>query len=125
MISDLFRTNITLFVWQFTLSNEGTIFLDEIGTVSSNIQVKLLQVLQERFIQRIGGSDQINLDIRIVAATNDNLDDLVANKTFREDLLYRLKVFHIPIPPLRKKKKIFQCYVKIYFISSILRWEKE
>lgn len=88
---------------KFELANKGTIFLDEIGTVSSAVQIRLLQVLQERFIQRVGGDSNIALDIRIIAATNSDLKNSVKTGTFREDLFYRLNVFQVEVPPLRKR----------------------
>lgn len=90
---------------KFELANMGTLFLDEIGTISSAVQVKLLDVLQERQIQRIGGETSIPLNVRVIAATNDNLNDLCAKGSFRRDLFYRLNVFPIVIPPLRERKK--------------------
>ena len=83
----------------------GTLFLDEIGEISPFIQVKLLRVLQEREIERVGEQKKRKIDIRIIAATNKDLHDLVKNGRFREDLYYRLKVFPIHIPPLRKRKE--------------------
>lgn len=88
---------------KFELANNGTIFLDEIGTISPPIQVKLLQVIQERFIQRIGGTNDIKVDVRIIAATNENLPALVSKGKFREDLFYRLNVFPLEITPLRNR----------------------
>jgi transcriptional regulator with PAS, ATPase and Fis domain len=88
---------------KFELANGGTIFLDEIGTISRATQVRLLHVLQERFIQRVGGEVNIDLDIRIIAATNSDLKRRVIDKTFREDLYFRLNVFEIHIPPLRER----------------------
>lgn len=88
---------------KFELANGGTIFLDEIGTLSEATQIRLLQVLQERFIQRVGGEGNIDIDIRIIAATNSNLQNQIKQKTFREDLYYRLNVFQIKIPPLRQR----------------------
>jgi len=88
---------------KFELAMGGTIFLDEIGTISKSAQIKLLQVLQERFIQRVGGEENINVDIRIIAATNTDLKKAVENNLFREDLYFRLNVFPIEIPPLRKR----------------------
>ncbi len=90
---------------KFELANMGTLFLDEIGTISSAVQVKLLDVLQERQIQRIGGETSIPLNVRVIAATNDNLNDLCAKGSFRRDLFYRLNVFPIVIPPLRERKE--------------------
>ncbi|KGK81240.1 hypothetical protein DP73_21430 [Desulfosporosinus sp. HMP52] len=86
-------------------ANGGNVFLDEIGELPLNLQVKLLRVIQERVIYRIGGIKPINIDVRIIAATNRNLKDMVKKKTFREDLFYRLNVVQIEIPPLRDRKE--------------------
>lgn len=89
---------------RFELANGGTIFLDEIGDLSPQIQVKLLRVLQEREIERVGGSHPIKVDVRLIAATNRNLETDIKSGRFREDLFYRLNVFPIHIPPLRERK---------------------
>lgn len=88
----------------FEVADKGTVFLDEIGELPLEMQVKLLRVLQERKIERVGGVKQIPLDIRIIAATNRNLSEMVREKTFREDLFYRLNVVPVTIPPLRERK---------------------
>ncbi len=89
---------------KFEQASGGTIFLDEIGEISPLIQIKLLRVLQERSLQRIGGSKEIPVDIRIIAATNRNIKELVRKGEFREDLFYRLHVFPVETPPLRLHK---------------------
>jgi Nif-specific regulatory protein len=89
---------------RFELANSGTIFLDEIGELSPAIQVKLLRVLQEREFERVGGTEAVKVDVRVVAATNRNLEKALAEGTFREDLYYRLNVFPIFIPPLRERR---------------------
>ena len=89
---------------RFELAHEGTIFLDEIGELSPQVQVKLLRVLQEREIERIGGSATIRIDVRVVAATNRKLEEELRAGRFREDLYYRLNVFPVLIPPLRERK---------------------
>lgn len=91
-------------IGKFELADGGTIFLDEIGEMPLELQVKLLRVLQEREIERIGGKSPIKVDVRIIAATNKNLEEEVAAGRFRMDLYYRLHVFPIIVPPLRKRK---------------------
>ena len=88
---------------RFELANGGTIFLDEIGEMRPALQVKILRVLQEREFERIGGTRTIKVDVRIIAATNKNLEDLVARQQFRDDLYWRLNVIPITLPPLRER----------------------
>ena len=90
---------------KFELADKGTIFLDEIGDVPSTIQVKLLRVLQEREFERLGGTKTLKVDVRVVAATNQDLRAALEQGTFREDLFYRLNVVPISIPPLREHKE--------------------
>ena len=90
---------------RFELAHTGTIFLDEIGEISLSLQVKLLRVLQEREFERVGGVETIKTDIRVIAATNRNLEEMVSKRTFREDLYYRLNVVAIHVPPLRERKE--------------------
>ncbi|MDC7234904.1 MAG: nif-specific transcriptional activator NifA, partial [Spirochaetales bacterium] len=89
---------------RFEMADGGTIFLDEIGELSAMTQVKLLRVLQEREIERVGGSETIKVNVRVIAATNRNLEEEIAAGSFREDLYYRLNVFPVHIPPLRERK---------------------
>lgn len=89
---------------RFELADGGTIFLDEIGELSPAIQVKLLRVLQEREIERVGGNKVIKVNVRIITATNRNLEEEIKNGIFREDLFYRLNVFPINLPPVRERK---------------------
>jgi len=96
----------------FERGNGGTIFLDEIGEISLGTQVKLLRVLQEKEILRVGGNKSISIDVRIIAATNKNLEKAVARGRFREDLYYRLNVIPIVIPPLRDRKSDIKKLVK-------------
>lgn len=91
-------------VGRFELANGGTIFLDEIGDMSPNLQVKLLRVLQEQKFERVGGTRTLEIDVRIIAATNKNLINAVNQGTFRQDLYYRLNVIPIRVPPLRHRK---------------------
>ncbi|WP_147819989.1 sigma-54-dependent transcriptional regulator [Salidesulfovibrio onnuriiensis] len=90
---------------RFEQANKGTLFLDEIGELTPELQVKLLRVLQEHQIERVGGAETIDVDIRIVAATNKNLQEAVSKGEFREDLFYRLNVVSIFLPPLRERRE--------------------
>ena len=90
---------------RFELSNKGSIFLDEIGEINQSIQVKLLRVLQEKQIERVGSSEPIDVDTRVIAATNKDLEKEMKEGHFREDLYYRLNVVHIFIPPLRERRE--------------------
>ncbi|MBU5425230.1 sigma 54-interacting transcriptional regulator [Tissierella pigra] len=89
----------------FEIANGGTIFLDEIGDIPMNLQVKLLQIIQEKWLYRVGGTEKIEVNIRIIAATNKNLEEEMLKGNFREDLYYRINVFPIWIPPLRERKE--------------------
>ncbi|MFC1538123.1 sigma-54-dependent transcriptional regulator [Candidatus Latescibacterota bacterium] len=91
-------------IGSFEQADSGTLFIDEIGEIPLNLQVKLLRVLQERKLERVGGNESISVDVRIVAATNRDLEKEIVNGSFREDLYYRVNVVHIAIPPLRKRK---------------------
>lgn len=90
-------------VGKFEMADKGTVFLDEIGDMSPHLQVKLLRVLQERKIERVGGIKPIPIDVRIIAATNKNLEEMMKKGEFREDLFYRLNVIQLKIPPLRDR----------------------
>ena len=87
----------------FEVANGGTLFLDEVGELPASIQVKLLRAIQERIIRRVGATDDTKVEVRIIAATNRNLEDMVAKGTFRQDLYYRLNVINIKSPPLRDR----------------------
>jgi DNA-binding NtrC family response regulator len=90
---------------RFELANEGTLFLDEIGNMTPGTQAKVLRVLQEREFERLGGSKTIKVDVRLVAATNKNLEEAIGRGEFREDLYYRLNVVSVTVPPLRERKE--------------------
>src|SRR4051812_45063905 len=89
---------------RFELAEGGTLFLDEIGDINLSTQVKLLRVLQEREFERLGGTDTVKVNVRLIAATNKDMEKAIADGTFREDLYYRLNVFTIFVPPLRERK---------------------
>ena len=95
-------------VGRFEQADGGTLFLDEVGDMSANTQAKILRVLQEHEFERLGGTRTLRVDVRVIAATNRNLPQMVANGLFREDLYYRLNVVSIDMPPLRERKDDIQ-----------------
>ena len=99
---------------KFEIADGGTLFLDEVATITPAMQVKLLNVLQERAFQRVGGERDIEVDVRILAATNMDLATLTANGMFRNDLYYRLNVFPIEIPPLRDRREDIPLLVELF-----------
>jgi formate hydrogenlyase transcriptional activator len=105
---------------RFELADGGTIFLDEVGELSSETQVALLRVLQEREFERVGGRDRIRVDVRVIAATNRDLPAEVADGTFRQDLFYRLNVFPLEMPALRERREDIPVLVE-YFIGRYAR----
>jgi transcriptional regulator with GAF, ATPase, and Fis domain len=105
---------------RFELADGGTIFLDEVGELLPDTQVALLRVLQERELERVGGGEPIHIDVRVITATNRDLEAGVANGTFRQDLFYRLNVFPIEVPPLRERKGDLLLLVE-YFIDRYAR----
>jgi len=107
-------------IGKFELADKGTIFLDEIGDMNLSMQAKLLRVTQEKQIERIGGHRIIDVDVRIISATNKNLEEMVKEGTFREDLYYRLNVFSIILPPLRERKDDILLLVD-HFAENIAR----
>jgi transcriptional regulator with GAF, ATPase, and Fis domain len=107
-------------IGRFEQADASTIFLDEIGDLPLELQPKLLRVLQEREIHRIGGVDAIKLDVRVIAATNVDLWRRVADGRFREDLFYRINVFHIHLPPLRERTEDIPLFIR-YFLEKLCR----
>jgi transcriptional regulator with PAS, ATPase and Fis domain len=104
-------------VGRFEHANNGTIFLDEVGNMPLSLQVKLLRVLQEREFERVGGSNSIKVDVRIIAATSSNLELMVHAGTFREDLYYRLNVIPVCMPPLRDRREDIPLLIQRFIIQ--------
>ena len=102
-------------IGKFELADKGTIFLDEIGDMSLKTQAKILRVLQEKQFQRVGGSRTLKVDVRVIAASNKDLESEIATGTFREDLYYRLNVVPIEVPPLRNRKVDIPLLLDIFF----------
>jgi nitrogen regulation protein NR(I) len=92
-------------IGRFEQANQGTLFLDEIGDLPPNTQVKLLRVLQQQSFQRVGGTESISVDVRVIAATHRNLESMIREGKFREDLFHRLNVVSLPLPPLRERRE--------------------
>jgi len=109
---------------RFELADGGTLFLDEIGDISASAQVKLLRVLQEREFERVGGSKTIKVNVRLVAATNRNLEQMVKDGKFREDLYYRLNVIPIDLPPLRERGDDIRQLVEFFLEMAIKNHKK-
>ena len=105
-------------------ANQGTFFFDEIGEMSLSLQIKLLRMLEERKIRRVGASNEIEIDVRIIAATNKNLEKEVAEKRFREDLYYRLNTIRIDVPPLRERKEDILLLAKHFLADLCSRDDK-
>lgn len=114
---------------RFELAHKSTIFLDEIGEINASTQVKLLRVLQEKKFERVGGQETIEVDVRVIAATNRNLEEEVKAGRFREDLYYRLDVVHLEIPPLRERKEdipeLIEYFLKKYSENGNLSIEQK
>ncbi len=113
-----FTGAISTRIGRFEAANHGTVFLDEIGDMSMGLQVKILRVLQEREFERIGGNSTIKVDIRVLAATNQDLDKAVEERRFREDLYYRLNVIPISLPPLRTRGEDIALLCR-YFLDAL------
>ncbi|NIR51673.1 sigma-54-dependent Fis family transcriptional regulator [candidate division KSB1 bacterium] len=107
---------------RFELANEGTIFLDEIGDITESVQTKLLRVLQERQITRLGGTETIDVDVRVITATNRDLEQAMDERKFRDDLFYRLNVIPITLPPLRERIEdiplLIEHFMKKYSVQN-------
>ncbi len=99
---------------RFELANGGTVFLDEIGEIDKSIQTKLLRILQERAFERVGGTETLITDVRIIAATNTNLEEAMKQNLFRKDLYYRLKVIVFQLPPLRERREDIPTFAKFF-----------
>ncbi len=98
-----FTSSVARKMGKFEIADGGTLFLDEIGDMDISLQAKLLRILQQKSFERLGGNKTVSIDVRVIAATNMNLNELISKKAFREDLYYRLSVFPITIPPLRDR----------------------
>ncbi len=110
---------------KFELADAGTMFLDEIGEMSAPLQAKLLQVLQDGEFSRLGGDADVRVDVRVVAATNRNLEEMVAKNTFREDLYYRLNVVNVWVPPLRERREEIPVLVDYFIQQYSRRYKRE
>ena len=109
---------------RFEIADKGTLFLDEVGEIPLELQAKLLRVLQDQAFERLGGNRTVHLDLRVISATNRNLEEMVSKGEFRADLYYRLKVFPILIPPLRERREDIPPLVWHYVRSYALRMKK-
>ncbi len=110
---------------KFKLADTGTLFLDEIGTASQALQVKLLRVLQELQFEQLGGSETIDVDTRVVLATNDNLEKAVAEGTFRQDLFYRVNVIRLELPPLRERQDDIPLLVEHFLQQAATEFKRD
>jgi transcriptional regulator with GAF, ATPase, and Fis domain len=99
---------------KFEISHEGTIFLDEIGTITPPAQIRLLRVLQDRTFHRVGGEQSIEVDVRVIAATNTDIKEMVEDGAFRSDLYYRISVFPVEVPPLRERTEDIPLFVQVF-----------
>ncbi|HUL37660.1 MAG TPA: sigma 54-interacting transcriptional regulator, partial [Thermodesulfobacteriota bacterium] len=110
---------------RFELANGGTIFLDEISEMSLSLQGKLLQVLQDREFSRLGGKKDIRVDVRVLVATNKNMEEGIKNGRFREDLYYRLNVVNVTLPPLRERREEIPVFVEYFLGKFSKKYGKE
>lgn len=111
-------------IGKFELANKGTIFLDEISDLTPVLQAKLLRVIQDKEVERLGGLHPVKTDVRVIAATNKNLDDEVKRGTFREDLYYRLNVVKVLVPPLRERKEDIPLLMDFFLKRYSVRYKK-
>ncbi|MDE5612378.1 MAG: sigma-54 dependent transcriptional regulator, partial [Odoribacter sp.] len=110
---------------KFEAANKGTLFLDEIGNLSYGLQAKLLTALQNRKITRIGSNKPIDIDIRLICATNRNIQDMVEKNVFREDLLYRINTIHVEVPPLRERQEDIVLLAEYFLKKYMSKYGKE
>ncbi len=111
-------------IGKFEIAHGGTLFLDEIGDMSPDVQAKLLRVIEEHSFERVGGVKKINVDVRIIAATNRDLNELIKEGQFREDLFYRINVFSFEIPPLKNRKEDIPLLIKHFINKYNKRYKK-
>ena len=119
------RSRVRLRPGLFEAANGGTLLLDEIGDISQNMQVKLLRVLQEREVRRVGENRNRQVDVRVLAATNRDLDQRVSEERFRQDLYYRLKVVELAVPPLRDRKDDILPLARLMLADAAMRMARE
>lgn len=110
---------------KFEAASGSSLFMDEIGNLPLAMQAKLLTVLQNRKITRIGSNKVIPVDIRLLSATNKNIQDMVDSGTFREDLLYRLNTIHLEIPPLRERREDIHLFIDYFMQRYAAKYEKK
>ena len=114
-----FTNAIARHIGRFELAHRGTIFLDEIGDVPASVQTKLLRVLQEKQFERVGGSETLTVDVRVIAATNRDLEDAMRKKEFRDDLYYRLAVISLNLPPVRERGADIEVFARHFLAAYV------